>query len=165
MYDSKRKGHTPDNELNQGTDRKRRKSSQTRRGSKSSESDEQNGGVTGVPRRRSARIAKRNGVKPAADCPDTQDTIGKEKVDYKGVPEHLRKFKWLYVDNALTDKGRIKIIKFLNGRYTRNDVEQEDILLTRAQVKKEGKSQIEESVFRMFFDTKRWRRVSVRRIL
>ena len=151
MYDSNRKRRASDNELNQGTVNKKRKScfksSQPRRASKSSDSDEQNDGLTGVPRRRSARIAKRN------------------TVDYKGVPEPLRKFKWLYIESALTDEGRIKIIKFLTGKYTRKDVEKEDVLLTTAQVKEGGKRQIEESVFRMFFDTKRWRRVSVRRSL
>ena len=94
-----------------------------------------------------------------------KDIETNEQVDYKGVPPHLRKFKWLYIDSALTDEGRVKIIKFLTGKYMRSDVEHEDVLLTRAEVEDGLKRILEETVFRMFFVAKIWKRVSVRRML
>eukprot|EP01083_Nonionella_stella_P045311 121750_1 len=88
--------------------------------------------------------------------------------DFKGVPEILREYKWLYQDcDALTQEGRQKIIDYFMGEYTKKDVETEDVLLKRNMSVERNESKTSytvttDSVFRMCFQTKRWRKVCVR---
>ena len=90
----------------------------------------------------------------------------KVQCDYKGVPEIFRKYKWLYMDcEELTDDGRQRIINFLSGKYMRNDVENEDILLKKVESIDGSKKVTKMTVFRMCFKVKKWKKVCISRKL
>ena len=80
-----------------------------------------------------------------------------------GIPMQLHKFKWLYADcNQLTQDGRGKIVQYMTGKYSQEGVEKEDVLLNRVD---EGEGVIKDSVFRMLFKTKNWKKVTLKRRL
>eukprot|EP01083_Nonionella_stella_P265067 898374_1 len=84
----------------------------------------------------------------------------KESTDkYKGVPDALRKFEFLYLDcDELTDENRSKIIRYMTGKYTKDNAESEDILLS---IKQDSKHKTK-SIFRMLFKTKKWKRIKLK---
>eukprot|EP01084_Bolivina_argentea_P042134 77727_1 len=82
-----------------------------------------------------------------------------KECDYKGVPEAFRCYKWLYIDcNELSDEGRNKIVKYLKGKYTRNDMDSEDIVLKTFEINNVKQKVSKKSVFRMLFKDKKWKK-------
>jgi len=80
----------------------------------------------------------------------------RDNVDYKGVPVQLRKFKWLYEESMISDEDRKRIIDYMTGKYKREDVESEDVVL------KEESELGKKTVFRMCFKTKTWKKIVIR---
>eukprot|EP01084_Bolivina_argentea_P269812 458659_1 len=84
-----------------------------------------------------------------------------ERLTAMGIPKKLQKYKFLFHQcNVLTNRSREKIISFLTGKYMRNDVDSEDIVLNRIEeVKQSNEIKVIESIFRMFFKLKKWKPV------
>eukprot|EP01083_Nonionella_stella_P053955 142568_1 len=87
------------------------------------------------------------------------ETFEEKRLEAMGIPKELREFKWLYRDcNALTKETRDKIVSFMMGKYGRNDVEVENVILNEIQ---ENQMVTKQYVFRMFFKTKKWKKLCV----
>eukprot|EP01084_Bolivina_argentea_P104938 187855_1 len=85
-------------------------------------------------------------------------------IDFKGVPLKFRNYKWLYCgSDQLTDDGRKKIINFLSGCYKREDVEKEDVLLKRVEMMDGNQKIVKDTVFRMCFKIKKWKKICIKR--
>ena len=82
----------------------------------------------------------------------------KPRVDYMGVPEQLRKpqYEWLWdPTNELQPSGRQTIIKYILGKYMRDDVESEDFFLSQVGDVK--------TVIRLKYRDRTWGKVKIRR--
>merc|ERR1712154_239882 len=85
-----------------------------------------------------------------------------ERLNGLGIPKALHKFKWLHTDcNQLSVENRQKIVQYLTGKYTKEGVEKEDVLLHRTVEAATGI--IKDSVFRMMFATKNWKKVVLKK--
>merc|ERR1712154_251472 len=88
----------------------------------------------------------------AAPCSEEQRLIG------LGIPINLHRFKWLHTNcNELTQQNRQKIVAFMTGKYTADNVEKEDVLLNRSVDEQNGITK--DSVFRMMFASKKWKKI------
>eukprot|EP01084_Bolivina_argentea_P269813 458661_1 len=89
----------------------------------------------------------------------------KERIDAMGIPMNLRNYTFLYRNcNTLTKDSREKIILFLTGKYMRNDIETEDIVWNRTKLGMQSTTfAIKESVFRMLFKARKWKKVTIKR--
>merc|ERR1712228_815310 len=102
-------------------------------------------------------------IAPGLDKLD--QTEKKEEIDPEvqklidlGIPIKLHSFKWLYTNcNQLTQQNREKIVAFMTGQYTMDNVEKEDVLLNRMVDTQSGITK--DSVFRMMFASKKWKKV------
>jgi len=75
-----------------------------------------------------------------------------------GIPEALHRFAWLHTNcNALTQPNRERIVLFMTGQYSVDNVEKEDVLLNR--MVDDTKGITKDTVFRMMFATKKWKKV------
>eukprot|EP01083_Nonionella_stella_P025913 71355_1 len=73
--------------------------------------------------------------------------------------DYLSKYKWLTQDcNQLNEESRNKIISYLNGKYIKNDVDKEDVLINK---RVDEKGLIRKSVFRMLFKERKWKKVAI----
>lgn len=71
---------------------------------------------------------------------------------------------WLYKDcDALNDGGREKIVFYLQGKYTQEDVdeESEDIVLKKVELDEGKVKVVKKTVFRMLFAEKRWKKITI----
>eukprot|EP01083_Nonionella_stella_P209087 758212_1 len=97
----------------------------------------------------------------ALDVPQNEENEKKKKDELKwiemGIPKQLHKFTWLHSNcNELTQENRQKIVEFLTGKYTKEGMEKEDVLLNRSIDLEKGVTK--DGIFRMFFDTKKWKK-------
>merc|ERR1712204_91741 len=75
-----------------------------------------------------------------------------------GIPEALHRFAWLHTNcNALTQPNRERIVLFMTGQYSVDNIEKEDVLLNR--MVDDTKGITKDTVFRMMFATKKWKKV------
>lgn len=87
---------------------------------------------------------------------DNRDPL-EVKLISMGIPKQLHKMTWLYENcNALTQENREKIVKFLTGKYSKDGVEKEEIVLHKNVI---SDTETTESVFRMMFKDKKWKKV------
>ena len=98
-----------------------------------------------------------------APCPnDNEIDAEAQRLNELGIPTNLHQFKWLYENcNQLTQQNREKIVSFMTGQYSQDGVEKEDILLNRTVDAEKGVTK--DSVFRMMFASKKWKKVVLSR--
>eukprot|EP01084_Bolivina_argentea_P269814 458662_1 len=96
---------------------------------------------------------------------DYFDNFEKERIYAMDIPMNLRSYTFLYRKcNALTKDSRAKIILFLTGKYMRNDTEKEDIVWNKTKLAMQSTPcTIKESVFRMLFKARKWKKVTIKR--
>ena len=94
---------------------------------------------------------QRQGVKVDIDSKPDADPL-QTRLLSMGIPKQLHKLKWLYENcNALTQENREKIVKFLTGKYTKEGVDKEEIVLHRNVVSETTTYRNKKTVFRMMF--------------
>ena len=63
---------------------------------------------------------------------------------------------WLYNDcNMLNDDGRKTIVDFMLGRYTKDDVDTEEVILNR----EVNGNCTKDTVFKMLFKERKWKKI------
>ena len=84
-----------------------------------------------------------------------------QKLTNMGIPKALQRYKWLYANsNALTNDNRLKIIKYLTGKYRDMNREKEEIILNRIPLQN-GKSK--DSVIWLLHKQGTWKKVTIQR--